>query len=329
MTLSCSVGTKAFGAANFIRIPKRTGLTLRLQGHSALSGTYSVGIMGTVAVVIPSRNDAQMLAACLAALEGQTRPADEIIVIDNSSSDNTASVCEAAGVRRILVDLPGVAASAAAGFDAAGSGIIARLDADSRPPADWLQRVEAILEGTGPLSAVTGPGVFYGASRLVCWLGRHLYLGGFFWAVGLLMGHPPVFGSNFAVRSEVWDRIRGAVIRDNPLVHDDFDISYHLRPDMKVTYDPTLSVGVSARPFASFAAVRSRMAKTAETFRVEFAAEPPLRRHSDRRRWEREHNREHPRGQRRSLGQRTSPKRARRSRANSWGEVSEGLCPPR
>ncbi|PTT69609.1 glycosyltransferase family 2 protein [Arthrobacter sp. HMWF013] len=247
--------------------------------------------MGSVSVVIPTRNDADMLASCLSMLHEQTRPADEIIVIDNASTDHTAAVCDAAGVRRIPVSLPGIAASTAAGFDAAESGIIARLDTDSRPPTDWLERIEATLDRTGPLSAVSGPAYFYGANRLVCWLGRHAYLGGFFWAVGLMMGHTPLFGSNFALRSDVWARLSGTVIRDNSRVHDDFDISYHLRPDMTVTYDPMLQVGVSARPFANLKAMRSRMAMTVETFRVEFAAEPPLRRLAERRRWAREHGR--------------------------------------
>lgn len=224
-------------------------------------------------------------------LKRQTRPADEIIVVDNSSTDHTAAVCEAAGVRRIPVSLPGIAASTAAGFDAAESGIIARLDTDSRPPTDWLERIEATLDRTGPLSAVSGPAYFYGANRLVCWLGRHVYLGGFFRAVGLLMGHTPLFGSNFALRADVWARLSASVIRENARVHDDFDISYHLRPDMTVTYDPLLQVGVSARPFENFQAMRSRMAMTMETFRVEFAAEPPLRRLAERRRWVRKQGR--------------------------------------
>lgn len=224
-------------------------------------------------------------------LKRQTRPADEIIVVDNSSTDHTAAVCDAAGVRRIPVSLPGIAASTAAGFDAAESGIIARLDTDSRPPTDWLERIEATLDRTGPLSAVSGPAYFYGANRLVCWLGRHVYLGGFFRAVGLLMGHTPLFGSNFALRADVWARLSASVIRENARVHDDFDISYHLRPDMTVTYDPLLQVDVSARPFENFQAMRSRMAMTMETFRVEFAAEPPLRRLAERRRWVRKQGR--------------------------------------
>jgi hypothetical protein len=60
---------------------------------------------------------------------------------------------------------------------------------------------------------------------------------------------------------------------------------------MTVTYDPLLQVGVSARPFENFQAMRSRMAMTIETFRVEFAAERPLRRLAERRRWVRKQGR--------------------------------------
>ncbi|MCO4239832.1 glycosyltransferase family 2 protein [Pseudarthrobacter sp. MDT3-26] len=241
--------------------------------------------MPTVSVIIPTRNDAPKLKTCLALLSQQSRPADEIIVVDNASSDDTSAICATAGVRRIPVDLPGIPATAAAGFDAAAGEIIARLDTDSRPPQDWLEHVERILQASGPLTAVTGPADFYGGNLLVRWTGRYLFLGGYFTVVGFLMGHPPVFGSNFALRRGVWAAIRTIVVRDNADVHDDFDISYRLRPDMTVIYDPTLRVGVSARPFASWSSFRRRVAMSLVTFRVEFAHEPPLRRRLDRFRW--------------------------------------------
>lgn len=243
----------------------------------------------SVSVVIPARNDADQLRGCLDLLSRQSRPADEIIVVDNSSGDETAEVCAAAGVRRIVVDVPGIPATAAAGFDAAAGTIIARLDTDSRPPLDWLERIEGILRTAGPLTAVTGPGDFYGGKPLATWAGRHVLVGGYFKIVAFLLGHRPVYGSNFALRKEVWAGIRDAVVRDNAMVHDDLDISYHLRPDMTVIYDPTLRVGVSARPFTSWSAFRRRLAMSVETFRVEFRHEPPLRRRRERMRWRRTH----------------------------------------
>ncbi|AMB59378.1 glycosyltransferase family 2 protein [Microterricola viridarii] len=243
----------------------------------------------TIAVVIPSRNDARFLAICLAHLAAQTRPADEIIVVDNASSDDTAAVCDAAGVRRIYWPIRGVGGASAAGFDAASSGILARLDADSRPAPDWLARVEAAFGEPAGIALVTGPGEFYGGSRLVHWLGQVLYLGGYLHVVGAMLGHPPVFGSNFAMTADVWARIGPDVARDEPRIHDDLDVSYLVRPDMAVRYDPELRMPVSARPFASWSALGLRLSKAWTTLAHEFRREAPWRRHHARTRWARAH----------------------------------------
>ncbi|WP_445155455.1 hypothetical protein ACTWLI_04360 [Arthrobacter sp. Hor0625] len=56
---------------------------------------------------------------------------------------------------------------------------------------------------------------------------------------------------------------------------------------MTVVYDPTLRVGVSARPFATRHDVGRRLSMAWTTFGVEFASDPPLRRRRRRRQWER------------------------------------------
>lgn len=53
--------------------------------------------MTTISVVIPAYNDAVMLEKVLAALTGQLRPADEIVVVDNASTDAAAQVAREAG----------------------------------------------------------------------------------------------------------------------------------------------------------------------------------------------------------------------------------------
>ncbi|WP_349898353.1 glycosyltransferase family 2 protein [Parafrigoribacterium soli] len=243
--------------------------------------------MVSISVVVPCRNDADMLAVCLRALAGQTRRADEIIVVDNGSTDATALVAVDAGARVIHEPVQGIARATAAGFDAASGDILARLDADSIPPADWLERIERALATAGGLAAVTGPGDFYGSSRLVAWLGRTLYIGGYFAFVGLLLGHPPLFGSNLALDAAVWGRVRHLVHTTTRQVHDDLDLSYQLRPDMTVIYDPRLRVAISARPFDSWKALGRRLGWSYTTFRLDFEQEPPLKRRAERRRWAR------------------------------------------
>jgi glycosyltransferase involved in cell wall biosynthesis len=212
-----------------------------------------------ISVIIPSLNDADLLSNCLAALTAQRRPADEIIVVDNGSTDATAQVARDAGATVVHEAVRGTLSATAAGFDAATGSILARLDADSVPAPDWLERVEAALAAAGAPAAVTGPGVFYGASAPVRWFGRHVYLASYFRLMEVLLGHPPFFCSNLAMHAEVWWGIRERMDRGVRALHDDMAMSIQLEPGVLVVVDDGLTVGISARPFSSPAAISRRL----------------------------------------------------------------------
>ena len=233
--------------------------------------------MARISVVIPARDDAAMLAECLLRLARQTRPADEIVVVDNASTDDTASVARAGGARVVTEPLVGIPAAAAAGYDAARGELIARLDADSRPQPDWLERIEHAFSDDPSLDVVTGPGEFYGAGRLTRTLGRRLYIGGYFWAMGWWLGAPPVFGSNAAFRAQVWVQTRDRVHRRVREVHDDLDLSLHLDATVAVRLDRSLIVGVSARPFAGPAALGRRLSRAWNTLTLNLPECSPFR----------------------------------------------------
>ncbi|QYF75310.1 glycosyltransferase family 2 protein [Cryobacterium sp. PAMC25264] len=203
----------------------------------------------TISVVIPVYNDAEFLRTCLRALSQQRRQADEIIVVDNASTDATATIAHSYGVRVVTEPLRGIWPATSAGYDAAIGDVIARLDSDSVPPVDWLERIEATFSRQPATAVYTGPGEFYGCGPVTAWLGDHVYIGGYFIWMGLWLGHYPLFGSNFAMRREVWATNRGRVRRRSNDVHDDLDFSMHLGPDDTVTLDRTLRVAISSRPF--------------------------------------------------------------------------------
>jgi glycosyltransferase involved in cell wall biosynthesis len=244
--------------------------------------------MPSVSVVIPARNDAAMLARSLEALARQTRTPDEIVVVDNGSSDATAAIAAAAGARVVTEPIPGIPRASSAGYDAARSDLIARIDADSVPPADWLAKAVATFEGDPSLSVLTGAGEFYGSTPLVHWLGRNIYIGGMYWAVSAYLSHPPIFGSNFVMRREVWHELGPEVHRTQRNIHDDLDLSFHIKPWMHVAYDPSFTVGISARPFDSWSGLSRRLSWVLPTVRNHWPEQSPWNRRIERRRWREE-----------------------------------------
>lgn len=87
-----------------------------------------------VSVVIPARNRAHTLPACLASVQAQTRPAREVIVVDDGSSDDTAAVAERHGARVLRGPARGAQAARNAGVQAARGDWIAFQDSDDT----WL-----------------------------------------------------------------------------------------------------------------------------------------------------------------------------------------------
>jgi len=99
-----------------------------------------------VVVIIPARNEAKALGRCLDALQRQSYPSDlyEILVVDDDSSDDTAAVAQAHGVRCVLSKPlpPGWSPKKAAlhlGIQHSHAEIVLTTDADCVAPVRWIE----------------------------------------------------------------------------------------------------------------------------------------------------------------------------------------------
>jgi glycosyltransferase involved in cell wall biosynthesis len=222
----------------------------------------------TVSVVIPVRNDAEPLARCFRALAAQTVPPDEVVVVDNGSTDDSAEVARRAGARVVVEGEQGIAAAASRGYDAATGDLILRLDTDSVPSPVWVARIVQAFEADAGLGALSGPGAFLGLPRPLGRLATASYMGIYFTVLGAIIGRAPLFGSNLAMRRTAWQAVSAEVHRHDTGVHDDLDLSLHLAPRFPTRLDRSLVVRMSARPLASASGMLERLQRAVHTMRL-------------------------------------------------------------
>lgn len=115
-------------------------LTPRTLAEARLTATPSFSF------VIPARNEASDIAATLEAVLAQRLPPLEIIVVDGGSTDGTRDIVKryaAHGPVRLLDqgERPGVGAARNVGIRAASGDVVVILNADVRPPPDFLERL--------------------------------------------------------------------------------------------------------------------------------------------------------------------------------------------
>ncbi|MGJ9425349.1 glycosyltransferase family 2 protein [Nesterenkonia halotolerans] len=236
------------------------------------------GRPSTVSVVIPVKDDSTELAVCLAALHAQTRPAEEIIVVDNASSDDSAATARAHGATVLSCLEPGIPAASAAGYDAATGDLILRLDADCVPPACWIQDVISAFEKQPQVAAVTGPARFIDGPALL----RPPLVAAYLLAYRCFslpaLGHQPLFGSNLAMRREAWQSVRLGVHREDPEIHDDLDLSFHLGERHRLGRVRGEPMGISMRPFRNARSFQRRMRRGLRTVTIHWPQDfPPYR----------------------------------------------------
>jgi glycosyltransferase involved in cell wall biosynthesis len=170
--------------------------------------------MTRISVIVCAHNEERQLGACLHSLLAQTRPPDEILVINNASTDGTADVArEVESVRVIDEPRKGLVIARETGRREARGNLLVYVDADCRAPLFWLERIAARFERDPHLLALSGPYRYYDWDRWGRLLVRAydftlapvtVLLVKYVLRIGTIF-----YGGNFAVRRGALDQIGG------------------------------------------------------------------------------------------------------------------------
>lgn len=197
----------------------------------------------TVSIVIPAYNEENQIEACLDALAAQTVKPLEVIVVDNNSTDKTATLARGYPFVRVLQEKQqGIVFARNRGFNAAKGNIIGRIDVDSRLPVDWVAQITDFYRFSAHRDyAITGGCTFYNVRlpRVDHWVTSQFV----FRMNRLLVGHYILWGSNMALSRDAWQAVKGATCTRTD-IHEDLDLSMHLhRRHFPIHYQSNLQVG--------------------------------------------------------------------------------------
>lgn len=171
-------------------------------------------------------NEEATIGACLDAIAEQTVFPDEVIVVDNNSTDRTAAVVRKYPFARVIKESrQGVIYARNRGFDTAQGEVVGRIDADTRLAPDWVEMTLGFFEANPQAAAMTGSMSYHSVPlatlfNVIDKIGRRLLS-------RVMRRRVAIQGANMALRAEAWRRVRPSLCHQGGM-HEDFDIGIHL-----------------------------------------------------------------------------------------------------
>ncbi len=212
----------------------------------------------TITALVPTYRRPKDLARCLEAMQKQTRPADEVLVVVRDTDVETWKLLKAFNpnflpLRTATVSVPGQVAALNAGLDTAQGDIIAITDDDAAPHTDWLARIEAHFLSDDRVAGVGGRDWVYHGTQLedgarqvvgrVQWFGR--VIGNHHLGVGEPREAELLKGANMSYRRTAITSLRFDRRMQGIGAQGNNDMAFSLalkRAGWKLIYDPMVAV---------------------------------------------------------------------------------------
>lgn len=204
----------------------------------------------SISIVIPVYNEEDQIKDCLDSIAMQTVVPDEVIVVDNNSTDSTAEIARTYPFVRVIKETnQGRGYARTTGFNAVKSDIIGRIDADSRISKNWVETALLRFENDDQITGLTGIGktsFIPGVHSIKTTFFSHSY----YWYVRAGFRTTTMWGATMAMRRYAWEQVSELVCNDDKLVHEDQDVSLWIASlGGKIVQDNNLKIVASGSDY--------------------------------------------------------------------------------
>lgn len=234
-----------------------------------------------ISIIIPAYNEENYIGECLDHIirYAGTR-AHEIIVADNASTDRTVAIASSKpGVKIVSEKNKGANFARQKGLETSTGDYVAYLDADSRMPADWLDKAEKLFEnGHKDMVSLSGPYKYYDGTwwqRMIMSIFWHLTTPTFYRIVGYM-----TVGGNFIVKKSAMETI-GGFEKSIGFYGDDTDTARRLSKVGKVIFNMDFFTYSSIRRFAAEGLLKTNATYAINFFWIVFFHRPFSRSYKD------------------------------------------------
>lgn len=161
-----------------------------------------------ISLVIPAYNEEKYISTCLESVVKNGGGLYEIIVVNNASTDKTPEIATGfSEVRVVTESKKGITRARQRGIQESSGDIIAFIDADTRMPEGWLQKIQKEFSTNPKLVSLSGPYDYYDLSGFSRFSARFYWLCiavPVYYFVGYML-----LGGNFAVKKSALLKIGG------------------------------------------------------------------------------------------------------------------------
>lgn len=209
-----------------------------------------------ISLIIPAYNEEKYIGACLEhVIKNSDGKFFEIIVVDNKSTDRTAEITKSfPGVKVVREEQKGLTYARQRGFIEAKGDILAYVDADTRMPRGYYEKVVHEFNKNSNLVCFSGPHEYYDIKRF------HQVLVKIFWKtiafpIYVLVGYMTI-GVNFAIRKETLEKMNGF---DTSIIFygEDTDIARRAHKYGKVKFSTNFGMPTSGRRLTHYGILKT------------------------------------------------------------------------